>query len=231
MMKKILIIEDNQMISKGLKYLLEQERYLVDICSSLLEAKRYLDANTPNLIILDITLPDGDGFDFCKYINNLKKEYSKYDIPIVVLTAKDEETDIVKGFDLGAEEYIVKPFKNRELVYRVANVLKRYENKEINKSLVRSGNISINLEENRVYCNNNEIIFTPLEYRIIHLLFINIGKNISREKILEKVWDIDGNFVNDNTLTVYIKRIREKLGKNDIIKTVKGIGYRVDNEN
>lgn len=171
-----------------------------------------------DLVVLDITLPDGDGFELCKQI----KQYT--DIPIIFLTAKDEEQDVVKGFDLGAEDYIIKPFRNRELLSRINNVLRRFS-RESNEILYKK--IRINLDEKSVYIDNKNVEFTALEFKILVLLFTNIGKTITREQILEKIWDVAGNFVNDNTLTVYIKRIRDKLEEADYIKTIKGIGYQV----
>ena len=217
-MKKILIIEDNEIIIKGLKYLLEQEQFEVQVCLNAQEAMNIIGKQEFDLIVLDIALPDGNGFELCEYI----KQYT--DIPIIFLTAKDEEQDVVKGLDMGAEDYIIKPFRNKELISRINNVLRRF-NKENNK--IEYGNVEINLDEKSVYVNGKNVEFTKLEYKILLLLLSNVGKTVTREQILDKIWDVAGNFVNDNTLTVYIKRIRAKLGKEDIIKTVKGIGYQV----
>jgi len=215
---KILIVEDNDIIARGLEYSLNKEGFTTHIEKTVDDAKNDLTSNSYDLIILDISLPDGNGFDLCKYI----KEYTS--IPVIFLTAKDEEKDIVQGFDFGAEDYIIKPFRNRELISRINNVL-RHHHKESN--IIKNGDIEINLDENRVYKNNKEVILTALEYKILVLLYSNLDKTITREMILDKIWDITGNFVNDNTLTVYIKRIREKLDTNDIV-TIKGIGYRVN---
>jgi two-component system response regulator VicR len=215
---KILIVEDNDIIARGLEYSLSNEGFITHIEQTIDGTKSNLQDNHYDLIILDISLPDGNGFDLCKYI----KEH--FDTPIIFLTAKDEEKDIVQGFDLGAEDYIIKPFRNRELISRINNVL-RHHHKESN--IIKNGNIDINLDENRVYKNNKEVILTALEYKILVLLYSNLDKTITREMILDKIWDIAGNFVNDNTLTVYIKRIREKLDTEDIV-TIKGIGYRVN---
>ena len=217
-MKKILIVEDNEIIIKGLKYLLEQEQFEVQVCLNAQEAMNIIGKQEFDLIVLDIALPDGNGFELCEYI----KQYT--DIPIIFLTAKDEEQDVVKGLDMGAEDYIIKPFRNKELISRINNVLRRF-NKENNK--IEYGNVEINLDEKSVYVNGKNVEFTKLEYKILLLLLSNVGKTVTREQILDKIWDVAGNFVNDNTLTVYIKRIRAKLGKEDIIKTVKGIGYQV----
>ena len=221
-MKNILLIEDNESILKGLVYSLEQERFKVTTAMTIKDSKNLLESNNIyNLIILDISLPDGSGFDLCKYIK------SNYNIPIIFLTAKDEEQDVVQGFDLGADDYIIKPFRTRELISRANNILRRYEN--IQTNIITSSNIKIDLDAQRVYKNDDEIVLTALEYKILALLFTNINQTVSREKILDKKWDIAGNYVNDNTLTVYIKRIRAKLSPNDIIKTIKGIGYRIEN--
>ncbi len=220
-MNKILLIEDNEAILKGLKYSVEQENFEVDIAKDVQTSKDKLCSNEYNLVILDIMLPDGNGYELCKYI---KQNTS---IPVIFLTAKDEEQDVVKGFDMGADDYVIKPFRTRELISRINNILRRY-GKENTK--LQSGNVIIDIDASRVYINNKEVVFTALEYRILVLLFSNIGKTVTRDKILDKIWDVVGNFVNDNTLTVYIKRIRAKLGENDVIKTIKGIGYRVDKE-
>ena len=221
-MKNILLIEDNESILKGLVYSLEQERFKVTTAMTIKDSKNLLESNNIyNLIILDISLPDGSGFDLCKYIK------SNYNIPIIFLTAKDEEQDVVQGFDLGADDYMIKPFRTRELISRANNILRRYNN--IQTNIITSSNIKIDLDAQRVYKNDDEIVLTALEYKILALLFTNINQTVSREKILDKIWDIAGNYVNDNTLTVYIKRIRAKLSPNDIIKTIKGIGYRIEN--
>ena len=221
-MKNILLIEDNESILKGLVYSLEQERFKVTTAMTIKDSKNLLESNNIyNLIILDISLPDGSGFDLCKYIK------SNYNIPIIFLTSKDEEQDVVQGFDLGADDYIIKPFRTRELISRANNILRRYNN--IQTNIITSSNIKIDLDAQRVYKNDDEIVLTALEYKILALLFTNINQTVSREKILDKIWDIAGNYVNDNTLTVYIKRIRAKLSPNDIIKTIKGIGYRIEN--
>ena len=219
MKNKLLLVEDNEIISKGIKYFLEQEGFEIDVVMSKEDAEEILSRKEYDLIILDIMLPDGNGFDLCKYIKK-EKEY-----PVIFLTAKDEEKDVVLGFDLGADDYIIKPFRNRELISRIQNVLRRY-NKD--KEELEYKNIKIDLNSKRVYVNKEEVLFTALEYRILVLLILNKGKVMTREKILDKIWDMAGNFVNDNTLTVYIKRVRAKLGKEDVIKTIKGIGYMVE---
>lgn len=225
MKNKILVIEDNEMIIKGLKYTLEQENFDFEFVKKASEIEEKIYNNKYDLIILDISLPDGNGFDICK---SIKSDFN--DLPIIFLTALDDENDIVKGFNLGAEDYITKPFRNKVLISRINNVLRRYNKSQ--KEII-SGDMKIDLENDRVYKINDdktekEIFLTPLEFKILAYLFQNKGKIVPREKILEQIWDLAGNIVNDNTLTVYIKRIREKTNENYIIKTVKGIGYRVE---
>lgn len=218
-MKNILLIEDNDTIIMGLKYSLEQENFKVISAQNVSEFNKEINKNEIDLVLLDISLPDGNGFEICKEIK------SKKDIPVIFLTAQDEETSVVLGLDLGADDYIVKPFRTRELISRINSVLRRYGHNESN--LIQYKNIKIDTSSAKVYKDNEEIIFTSLEYKILLMLFSNQNKLISREQLLEKIWDIAGNFVNDNTLTVYIKRIREKLGDEIIIKTVRGLGYRI----
>lgn len=219
-MKKILLIEDNEAIIMGLKYSLEQENFQVISAKTAKESKEKLDDKNIDIVLLDVSLPDGNGFEICKEIKE------KNDIPIIFLTAQDEETSIVLGLDLGADDYIVKPFRTRELISRIKSVLRRYGKREEN-NIIQYKDIKIDTISAKVYKNNKEIIFTSLEYRILLMLFTNQNKLITREQLLEKIWDIAGNFVNDNTLTVYIKRIREKLEDDSIIKTVRGLGYRI----
>ena len=219
-MKKILLIEDNEAIIMGLKYSLEQENFQVISAKTAKESKEKLDNKNIDIVLLDVSLPDGNGFEICKEIKE------KNDIPIIFLTAQDEETSIVLGLDLGADDYIVKPFRTRELISRIKSVLRRYGKKEEN-NIIQYKDIKIDTISAKVYKNNKEIIFTSLEYRILLMLFTNQNKLITREQLLEKIWDIAGNFVNDNTLTVYIKRIREKLEDDSIIKTIRGLGYRI----
>ncbi|MCL2383053.1 MAG: response regulator transcription factor [Oscillospiraceae bacterium] len=215
-MSKILLVEDNPSIVKGLKYSLEQKNYKVVIAFNYVDALEMLN-DTFDLAILDITLPDGSGYDICKKIKE------EYEMPCLFLSAKDEEEDIVKGLELGAEDYITKPFGVRELLVRIEKILKR----EVKRKIVVVENTKVDLDKMQVFVDNNLVKLTKVEYKIISLLFTNLNRTITREKLIDVIWDIDGNFVNDNTLTVNIKRIREKLNS-DVIKTVKGIGYMVE---
>ena len=218
-MAKILLVEDNDAIVKGLKYSLEMEGFTVIVGSNIKMATKLV--KEADLVVLDITLPDGSGFDFCKKVK------TEEDKPVIFLTAKDEEKDVVEGLELGADDYVIKPFRTKELISRINRTLKTY-NKE-NKNIIKCHGITIDLDSNRVYKDDDEIVFTSLEYRILVMLFGNLDRVITREDILNKIWDMSGNFVNDNTLTVYIKRIRNKLDC-DIIKTIKSVGYRIDSK-
>ena len=214
---KILLVEDNRSISDGLVYSLEKNDYEVDLCETFGDAvcKAPFDYDA---IVLDVNLPDGNGFDLYKVIGKASKS------PVIFLTALDDEDYVVNGLELGAEDYITKPFSTRELLIRLKRIAAR---NATNSNILHIGNVSIDLDKAEVYDLGQKIDFTALEYRIFSLLVQNQGKVVTRELVLEKIWDIAGNYVNDNTLTVYIKRIRKKLSS-DIIKTVKGIGYMLE---
>lgn len=215
----ILLVEDNESIAEGLVYAFKMNNYHLDYKTTMKDAIEYLNNNTPELIILDVSLPDGNGFNL--YEDNIKKSQ----IPVIFLTARDDEDDIIKGLNLGAEDYMTKPFSTRELLARVNKIILR--NKK--SSVIKVKDISFDLDKMVVSKNNIKVELSSLELKILHLLFINIGSAVSRNTILEKIWEWTGNDVDDHTITVYLKRIREKLGT-DIIITIKGIGYRIDEE-
>ena len=216
----ILLVEDIESIIKGLTYSLEKSNYKLVIKTTIKDTKEYLLSNTNiDLIILDITLPDGNGFDL--FVNTIKN----LNIPTIFLTAKDEEDDIVKGLDIGAEDYITKPFSTREVIARINRILLRCKK----KSIIKIKDISYDMDKLVLMKNNTPIELTALELKLVNLLFVNINKVVSRNVILDKIWDWTGNYVDDHTVTVYFKRIREKIGTN-IITTIKGMGYRIDEE-
>ena len=216
----VLLVEDNISIIKGLAYSFEKNKLNLVAKTNIKESKEFLSINKDiDLIILDITLPDGNGFDLYNDIIKL------LNIPTIFLTAKDEEDDIVKGLEIGAEDYITKPFSTKELLARVNKVLLRSKK----KSLIKIKNITYNLDKAVLYKDDIEIELTALELKLINLLFNNLGHVVSRNVILDKIWEWTGNYVDDHTITVYFKRIREKIGT-DIIQTVKGMGYRIDEE-
>ena len=211
----ILLIEDNSLIQDGLKYSLIEEHYNVEIKSNLKESLEYLDKNKPNLIILDISLPDGNGLEFYKkYITNLN-------IKTIFLTANDNIDDIVSALNLGACDYITKPFQVRELIARVNRIL-------LNKKVIIK-NFTFDINKMEIYKDSKEVNLTILEKKILFLLVENVNKVVTRELLIDSIWQWTGNDVYDNTITVYLKRIREKLDT-DIIKTIKGVGYRIDEE-
>ena len=213
---KVLLVEDNLSIAKGLIYAFKQNEFEVSHAQNIKEAENMLKAEKFNIIILDIMLPDGNGFELYEKI---KQDYFT---PCIFLTARDDEDDIVKGLELGAEDYVTKPFSTRELIARMNKILLKGKNNKI-----KVKDITLDLDKLVVYKNDQIINLTALEIKLLTLLFTNIGKIIKREYIIEKIWDWTRNDVNDNTVSVYIKRIREKLDS-DIIVTIKGIGYRVD---
>ena len=216
----ILLVEDNLTIIKGLKYSFEKNDYNLIYKTNIKDAIKLLKDNLKlDLIILDITLPDGNGFEL--FENNIKK----LNIPTIFLTAKDDEDDIVKGLNIGVEDYITKPFSTKELLARINKILLRTKK----QSVITVQDIKFDTDKMIVYKNDKILDLTSLEIKLLSLLFINIGKVVSRNTILDTIWDSTGNDVDDHTVTVYFKRIREKLGTNIII-TVKGIGYRIDDE-
>ena len=222
---RILVVEDDRVIATGLEYSLQQEGYDVKNAYSYKEAKEQIENVQYDLYLLDITLPDGNGYDLCKAIKKKK------DTPVIFLTALEDEVNVVMGLDFGADDYIIKPFRIRELMSRIRSVLRRYH-KENEDNVVYVADIEINVRENRIYKNNVEIILTAMEFRLLLQLLNHRGQVLTRNQLLEGIWDVSGDFVNDNTLTVYIKRLREKLEDDMcnpvIIKTIRGIGYCIE---
>lgn len=214
---KILLVEDNEILAKGLIYSLEQNKYQVIHTLNVKDTLKIISIEKIDFAILDVSLPDGNGFDL--YRKNIKEK----NIPTIFLTAKDEEDNIIKGLELGAEDYITKPFSTRELMVRIHKILSR-ENKN---KIVKIDDIEFDIDKMMVYKNKKAIELTSLELKILQLLFENVNKVITRSEIIDKIWEWTGNDVNDNTVTVYLKRIREKL-QTDVIVTVRGIGYRID---
>ena len=220
---KILIIEDDATIRSGLKYCLEYENYEVIEATNGSEGLKKLD--NISLILLDVNLPDIDGFELFKKIKNIKN------IPIIFLTANDLETSIVMGLDMGADDYVTKPFKTRELISRIKNILRRNNNYDV----INIKNITIDLKQAKVFKNGVDVNLTALEYKILLALALNPNQVFTRERLLADIWDVNEEYVYDNTLTVYIKRIREKIEDDitdpKIIKTVRGIGYKIGDGN
>ena len=191
------------------------------------EGLNFINTDEYILIILDVMLPDGNGYDLCKIIRKDKNT------PIIFLTACDEEVNIVMGLDIGGDDYITKPFRIRELMSRINAVIRRYPNKNLGNILI-SGDIKIYLIEGKVEKKGKEVFLTPSEYKLLQILMENPRQALNRNTILQKLWDIDGEFIDDNTLSVYIRRLREKIEEDSsnpkYIKTVRGLGYRWNKE-
>ena len=213
------LVEDNEILAKGLIYSLEQNKYQVIHTLNVKDTLKIISTEKIDFAILDVSLPDGNGFDL--YRNNIKEK----NISSIFLTAKDEEDNIVKGLELGAEDYITKPFSIKELMARINRIILR--NKK--NTIIQVQNIKFDMDKMVVYRDNENVELTNLELKILNLLFLNLNKVVKRSEIIDKIWEWTGNDVNDNTVTVYLKRIREKI-KTDIIITIKGIGYRIDSE-
>ena len=224
---KILMIEDDEAIRTGLKYYLEQENFEVIETDNGKDSLKILIDEDISICLLDVNLPDINGFDLFKKLKEIK------DIPIIFLTANDLETSIVMGLDMGADDYVTKPFRARELISRIHNALRKKRQGTTN--IIHFKNITVDLNGARVLKDNKDIFLTALEYKIVLTFFLNPNVIFTREKILADIWDVNEEYVNDNTLTVYIKRIREKLEKDptnpEIIVTVRGIGYKLGEEN
>lgn len=222
-MSKLLLVEDDKTIVENLCVFLQQEGFFVESVFGQKQAIELLEEKNYDLVLLDISLADGNGFAICSYIKQ------NTDIPVIFLTASGDEYSVVTGLDMGADDYYIsKPFRPRELVSRIGVVLRRSGK---TSAVLESGGITIDTGKAVVKRDGNEIFLSALEYRILLILFQNKGMVLSREKLLEAIWDVAGDFVNDNTLTVYIKRLREKIEKEpakpEIIKTIRGMGYGV----
>ncbi|GAF16223.1 two-component response regulator [Bacillus sp. JCM 19046] len=226
---KLLLVEDDLTIASGLEYSLMQDGFEPILCTDVASAKKVIESQieTISVCVFDLTLPDGSGYELC----SLVKE--NHDVPVLFLTAVDDEGNVVKGLDMGADDYITKPFRLRELLSRIRSVLRRYEKKTEKQAVVELQSIRIHVREAKVYKRDEEILMTALEYRLLMIFANHLGQTLSRTQLLEQIWDVAGDFVNDNTLTVYIKRLREKLEDNPqkptLIQTVRGLGYKVDN--
>lgn len=224
---KILLVEDDRTIASGLEYSLQQDHFATVLCHDVESAKKVLaeDIDQFALCLFDLSLPDGSGYELCKMVKEQR------DIPVIFLTVIDDEVNVVMGLDMGADDYITKPFRIRELLSRIKSVLRRYHKPSQTKAIIDIDNVRIHTLEGKVYKNGAEIALTALEYRLLLIFGNHLGQVLSRNQLLEQIWVVAGDFVNDNTLTVYIKRLREKLEDDPqhptLIKTVRGLGYKV----
>ena len=221
-MTKVLLVEDDKSIIKNLTRLLEQEGFSVTSREGQREALKLLAEETFDLLLLDVSLADGNGFSLCTAAKRLTAA------PVIFLTASEDESSVVTGLDLGADDYIAKPFRPLELISRIKSVLRRSGKTQ---SVFELGNLRIDSVRGTVHKEGQEVFLSALEYRLLLVFINNKGIVLSRQKLLEEIWDIAGEFVNDNTLTVYIKRLREKIEEDPqnpkVIKTIRGLGYKV----
>ena len=220
-MSRILLVEDDTMIASGILYALETEGYETNHATRIKDARSLIEHYKFDLAIIDMQLPDGTGFDVSEIFKNNATS-------VIFLTVVDDENTIVRAFDEGAQDYIVKPFRIRELLARVRRILSANIKNGEKDNIIYMGHAVIHTDEAKVYVNDKSIELTALEYRLLLIFASNKGILLTRQQILDKIWDADGNFVEDNTLTVYVKRLREKLGEAIHIETVRGMGYRVD---
>lgn len=223
-MRKILLVEDDLSLIEGLKFSLSKHGFDVTVSRTVKEAKACIDQNEYDLILLDLMLPDGSGFDVCKMVRQVS------DIPIIFLTASDEEVNIVMGLDIGGDDYITKPFKLNELISRINAVLRRCDPANQQAAELNANGITVKLLEGRVIKNGIDLELTSAEYRLLCLFMQNPKVILSKEQIMQKLWDCRESFVDDNTLAVYISRLREKIEDDprhpSFLTTVRGMGYK-----
>lgn len=219
---KILLVEDNPLAAKGLMYLLEREHYDVSLAENLSTASSLIAAHEFDLGLLDISLPDGDGYELARQIRS-----NDPNIALIFLTARDGEEDVIHGLELGADDYIPKPFRNRELLLRIRNVLSR---RRLVSNRLRVGPLEFDYDQQLVRVNGTLIELTALERKLLACLLENAGRIVTRERLLDEIYSASGRVVNDNTLSVYLKRLRKKLGQPELIQTVKHLGYRLKEE-
>lgn len=223
-MNNILLVEDDLSLIDGLDFSLKKNGYHVDIARTVQEAYAIFENNSHDLLILDLTLPDGNGYDICKRIRQSSE------VPIIFLTASDEEVSIVKGLDMGADDYITKPFKLNELISRINALLRRAKLLDGAQAELSSNGITVRLAESRVFKENNELELTAVEYRLLCFFMLNPNVVLTREIILDRLWDNNSNFVDDNTLSVYVRRLRSKIEDNPenpaFLLTIRRLGYK-----
>ena len=222
-MTKILLVEDDGQIASYLGELLRAEGFDTQIAGSKKEAGECLLVQAFDLVLLDVSLPDGNGFSICAEI---KREY---EIPVIFLTASGDEYSVVAGLDMGADDYIAKPFRPRELISRIRSVLRGCKKEQ---RILSCGYLRVNVSSATVTKGEKELFLSALEYRLLLLLLQNKGQILTRNQLLEEIWDASGEYVNDNTLSVYMKRLREKIEENPqsprLLHTIRGIGYRME---
>lgn len=220
-MIELFYVEDDPQIADTVKGYLEQKGMQVRICSTLEQARKTLETQIPSLVLLDWNMPDGAGDALCRWIRNRWKE-----LPVIFLTVRGDTQDIVDGFQAGADDYVVKPFELEVLYSRIQALLRRSGSKE--ETYLSCNGIVIDRKRQVVTCHSEEIALSPSEYQLLLYLMQHKGRTVNREQILEQVWDLNGNYVNNNTLTVTVKRLRDKLHHPACLKTVRSVGYRME---
>lgn len=224
MSTRVLIVEDDKTIAMGIEYSLQQEGFQPVVRHTAASALDIMQKESFDLLLLDITLPDGSGFEICEQVRKTSNT------PVIFLTARDDEGNVVMGLDMGADDYVTKPFRIRELISRMKSVLRRYQPEPAKHPVIQLGDVMIHTEQMRVSKRGRDIQLTTLEYKLLLTLAVHAGQVLTRSQILESIWDVAGDFVNDNTLTVYIKRLREKIEDDPhnptYIVTVRGLGYK-----
>ncbi len=216
-------IEDDPNIASAVKEYLEQKNFKVTICVTLAQARQILREHVPTFVLLDWNMPDGHGDGLCQWIRSNWKE-----LPVIFLTVRGDSADIISGFKNGADDYVVKPFELEVLYSRIQALLRRTGN--VAEQYLSCAGIIIDQNRHTVSCHSEEISLSAAEYQLLLYLMQNKGRTVTREKILEQVWDVNGNYVNNNTLTVTIKRLRDKLYRPECLKTVRSVGYRMEDD-
>ncbi len=225
-MDKLLLIEDDMPLAMATSFAIETEGFKVTHVATLKEAKEQLNKEEYSLVLLDVNLPDGDGYTFCKEIRA-----RGYTFPIIFLTALDQEVNVIQGLDVGGDDYVTKPFRVRELISRIKANIRRSQVNNSSGDVLSFGAFRIDLAGHKVTKDGEVINLTPSEFRLFTTLVKNKNQTLTRGALLEQLWDIDGDFVDDNTLSVYIKRLREKLGNDkDYISTIRGVGYMISDK-
>ena len=221
-MDKLLLVEDDLALVRMLSRFLASENFLITSVTGQRDAAIFMESERPDLALVDISLADGNGFAVCTNAKELG-------IPVIFLTASSDEFSVVTGLDMGADDYISKPFRPRELVSRIRSVLRRVGKRQ---SIITVGTLTVDTDRGIVLRSGQELFLSALEYKLLLVFLNNRGQIITRDKLLDEIWDIAGDFVEDNTLTVYIKRLRDKIEEDPqsptLIKTVRGIGYRLE---
>lgn len=225
-MKKILLVEDDQALAMATSFALETENFNVTHCSCISDARKAIDEDNFSLMLLDVNLPDGVGYSFCQEVR-----HKGHKLPIIFLTALDEEVNVVQGLEVGGDDYVCKPFRVRELISRIKANIRRFDTNSLNSDEIIIGPFMIDEKKHMVSHNGTVLNLTPSEYRLFLVLVQNKNNVLTRGQILEQLWDIDGDFVDDNTLSVYVKRLREKLGDDkDYLQTIRGVGYMLQDK-